>query len=119
MKFSKTEFDGKTKKANNFSLYDSDDEDQARNFQSHAPSQAAPINTYAATTSMQQFTKAASPHNKIEVAPAPLLGNQGPVVLDKFGNFRRVVDPAATTVQPQSESRRSRSKGRRSRSDSR
>lgn len=112
MKFSKTETDAKTKKAKNFSLYDSDDEDQTRNFQSHAPpSQVASTNPYATTS------KAPSP-KLVEIAPAPIV-NQGPVVLDKFGNFRRVVEPTTAPVQNPPDTRRSRSKGRRSRSDSR
>lgn len=115
MKFSKTETDAKSKKAN-LSLYDSDDEDQARNFHGHAPSQVAQ-NPYGAASSMPAYAKAQSP-KPVEIAPAPVLVNQGPVVLDKFGNFRRVVEPTAIPVQNPSDSRRSRSK-RRSRSDSR
>jgi hypothetical protein len=118
MKFSKSESDGKPKKANNFSLYDSDDEDQARNFQANAPGQVIP--PYAAVSTMPAYASNKAPSPKpIETAPSvPVIVNQGPVVLDKFGNFRRVVEPTAT-VPNLPDTRRSRSKGRRSRSDSR
>lgn len=120
MKFSKTEGDGKSKKTN-FSLYDSDDEDQVRNFQAHAPSQSvtAALNAYGNLASTSA-SKAAAESTIPDMVPAPLILNQGPIVLDKFGNFRRVEQPAMP-VQSLPESRRSRSKGRRSRtrSDSR
>lgn len=114
MKFSKTEGDAKSKKTN-FSLYDSDDEDQQRNFQAHAPSQSvtAALNAYGNLASSSASKAAAE---MPEMAPAPIILNQGPIVLDKFGNFRRVEQPALP-VPPQ-EMRRSRSKGRRSRSRS-
>lgn len=117
MKFSKTEGDAKSKKPN-FSLYDSDDEDQVRNFQAHAPSQSvtAALNAYG---NLANASKAAAESALPEIVPAPIIVNQGPIVLDKFGNFRRVEQPPMPVQSPpESSSRRSRSKGRRSRSRS-
>lgn len=65
MKFSKSESDAKPKKANDFSLYDSDDEDQARNFQAHAPSQVAPSNLYSSSSA--SFGKAPSPRGNFNL----------------------------------------------------
>lgn len=94
MKFSKSESDAKPKKANNFNLYDSEDDEQTKNqVRNAAPSQI--VIPYTVTSTM---TKAASPKPEVIVSAPPLIPNQGAVVLDKFGNFRRVaVEP--TVVQ--------------------
>lgn len=132
MKFAKDERQGEAKQKipGKFGFgYESEDEDQARNFQSHAPTQTSYA---AASTSGMYETKISKqrspPHKpKLEVAPVPVpLVNKGPVVLDKFGNFR-LADPAGSTqpprpLEPTSSTRRSRSRSRRrsrSRSNSR
>lgn len=133
MKFAKDERQGdaKQKIPGKFGFgYESEEEDQARNFQSHAPAQtsyAAPSTSgmYDIKTNSKQRSPPAKP--KMEVAPVPVpLVNKGPVVLDKFGNFR-LADPAGSTapprpLEPTSSTRRSRSRSRRrsrSRSNSR
>lgn len=123
MKFSKDERQGDTKKpTKGFSLYDSDDEDITRNFQSNPPSQATlnfPLGTSSSATS-SVLDKKKSPAKEVSVQN-PVLVNKGPVVLDKFGNFR-LAEPPQQTVPKASEgstNRRSRSRRTRSRSDSR
>lgn len=118
MKFAKTE-DVKSKKASNFNLYDSDDEETIRNFTSNAPNQTAAImNAYSSLMPSTSSKGTEQTIPEMVPAPNPALMNQGPIVLDKFGNFRRVEpQPAPVVVSPQ-DSRRSRSKGRRSRTRS-
>lgn len=79
MKFSKDER-GETKKSQtikNFSLYESDDEDQARNFQGHAPAQTT-TSTYGGP-STSNVDKKRSP-TKQEIATVSIIP-KGPVVL--------------------------------------
>lgn len=129
MKFAKDERQGDTKQRpsgkQQFGFnYESDEEDQARNFQGHPNSQ------YGASSSSATYEKkkprSPPPKPKLEVAPVPVpIINKGPVVLDKFGNFR-LADPQQLTGPPKpleamSSTRRSRSRSHRrgSRSNSR
>lgn len=130
MKFAKDERQGdaKQKMPGKFGFgYESEEDEQSRNFQNQAP----PQTIYAAPSTSGLYDiksiKARSPpmKPKMEVAPVPVpIVNKGPVVLDKFGNFR-LADPGASTapprpLEPTSSTRRSRSRSRRrSRSDSR
>jgi hypothetical protein len=118
MKFSKDERQGDAKKqTKNFSLYESDEEDQTRNFQAHPPAQPG-FGIIASTSTASYSDKKRSPV-KQELPPAPPLVSKGPVVLDKFGNFRLAEVPQ--TIKPSdtgSSSKRSRSRSRRSRSRS-
>lgn len=116
MKFSKDERQGDKKgPTKGFSLYESEDEDQARNYQSHPTAQST---SYAiASTSNMTSDKKRTPPKDIQT-PNPII-NKGPVVLDKFGNFRLAEPPQALPKPAESHSRRSRSRRSRSRSDSR
>lgn len=101
--------------------YESEEEDQVRNFQGHAAQSTA-----ASTSGFYDKNKKRSPppKPKLEVAPVPVpIINKGPVVLDKFGNFR-LADPGVVAppkpLEPTSSTRRSRSRSRsRRRDDSR
>jgi len=132
MKFSKDErqIDGKQKsqtKQQFGGFGESEDEEQARNFQSHAPATATNASALigAAGTSgyIDKAKKARSPPKPKEIpimipqAPVPLLVSKGPVVLDKFGNFR-LADPAPFVPKLRSRSK-SRRRDSRSRSYSR
>lgn len=132
MKFAKDERQADTKQRGSkqqFGFnYESDEEDQARNFQSQAP--ATTTSNYGAGTSgSYDKNKKRSPPPKpkpeyIAIPPAPIhMIPKGPVVLDKFGNFR-LADPGVIAppkpLEPTSSTRRSRSRdGRRTRSNSR
>lgn len=131
MKFAKDERQGdaKQKIPGKFGFgYESEEEEQTRSFQSQVPPQT--IYPAPSTSGMYDIksikTRSPPMKPKMEVAPvpAPILVNKGPVVLDKFGNFR-LADPGASTapprpLEPTSSTRRSRSRSRRrSRSDSR
>lgn len=98
--------------------YESDEEDQTRNFQSQAP----PISSYGAASTSTGYDKnrkqrSPIPKPKVELPPVPQLPliPKGPVVLDKFGNFR-LADPAQAApprpLEPTSSTRRSRSNSR-------
>lgn len=114
MKFSKDERQGDPKRpTKSFSLYESDEEDQTRNFQSHPQSSGFTTIASASTTSNLGDSKKRSPSKDAPVAN-PVV--KGAVVLDKFGNFRLAELPKQ--VEPTT-SRRSRSRRSRSRSDSR
>lgn len=129
MKFAKDERQADTKQRTGkqqFGFnYESDEDDQARGFQSQAP---ATTSNYGASTSglydknKKQRSPPAKP--KLEVAPVPIhIIPKGPVVLDKFGNFR-LADPGVAAppkpLEPTSSTRRSRSRSRsRRRSNSR
>jgi hypothetical protein len=120
MKFSKDERQGDAKKqTKNFTLYESDDEEQTRNFQGgHQSGFGLAASTSTTTTNF--VDKKRSPAKQSEV-PAPLIPkDRGPVVLDKFGNFRLAEVPQTMPkpVETSSSSRRSRSRSRRSRSRS-
>lgn len=101
--------------------YESDEEDQSKNSQAH-PAQST---SAASTSGFYDKNKKRSPPPKpkmMEMPPAPLpMIPKGPVVLDKFGNFR-LADPVAAAppkpLEPTSSTRRSRSRSRR-RDDSR
>lgn len=99
--------------------YESDEEDQTRNHQSQAPASS----TYGAastSTGYDKNKKQRSPASKPKVealpppAPLPVIPAyaKGPVVLDKFGNFR-LADPVQAApprpLEPTSSTRRSRS----------
>lgn len=129
MKFAKDERQVETKQRTSkqqFGFnYESDEEEQARNFQSQAP--ATSTSSYGASTSglydknKKQRSPPAKP--KLEVAPVPVhIIPKGPVVLDKFGNFR-LADPGIAAppkpLEPTSSTRRSRSRSRRRSSRSR
>lgn len=125
MKFSKDERQGDKKQAKNFSLYESDEEDQTRNFQSHPQAQAA---VAAAAAAAANFSGIASTSGAFgsgdkkrspakEVAPVPIIPKAA-VVLDKFGNFRLAEMPQSIQKPENSSARRSRSRSRRSRSRS-
>lgn len=100
--------------------YESDEEDQARNFQSHAP---ATTTSYGAASTSGLYDKnkrqrSPIPKPKLEIPQIqiPLTINpipKGPVVLDKFGNFR-LADPGQQAppkpLEPTSSTRRSRSR---------
>ena len=118
MKFSKDERQGDKKgPTKGFSLYESDDDDQARNYQSHPVVVAASTSYAIASTSSTSDKKRSSPVKDIPT-PNPII-NKGPVVLDKFGNFRLAEPPQALPKPAESSNRRSRSRRSRSRSDSR
>lgn len=128
MKFAKDERQADTKQRpgkQQFGFnYESDEEDQARSFQSQAPATAT--SSYGASTSglydkKKQRSPPAKP--KLEVVPVPMhTVPKGPVVLDKFGNFR-LADPGIVAppkpLEPTSSTRRSRSRSRRRSSRSR
>jgi hypothetical protein len=130
MKFAKDERqgDGKTKvpAKNQFGFnYESDDDDQAKTFQEHPTGQS--LSYGAASTSGfydKNKRKSSPPKPKVEPPPMALpLIPKGPVVLDKFGNFR-LADPGALIcppkpLEPTSSTRRSRSRSRRRSSRSR
>lgn len=98
--------------------YESDEEDQTRNYQSQAPTSS----TYGAastSTGYDKNKKQQSPASKpkVEALPPPaalpvIPYAKGPVVLDKFGNFR-LADPVQAAppkpLEPTSSTRRSRS----------
>lgn len=128
MKFAKDDTKQKPSAKNQFGFaYESDEEDATRNFQAKAP---APTTSYSAASSSGIYDKnkqiSIQPKPKIEYPQVQLpLIPKGPVVLDKFGNFR-LADPGASTappkpLEPTSSTRRSRSRSRRrgSRSSSR
>ena len=125
MKFAKDERQGDSKQRGSgkqqFGFnYESDEDEQARNFQAH-PVQS----TSAASTSGfydKNKKRSPPPKPKLEIPPVALpIIPKGPVVLDKFGNFR-LADPVAAAppkpLEPTSSTRRSRSRSRR-RDDSR
>lgn len=133
MKFAKDErqIDTKQKIPGKFGFnYESEEEDQARNFQSQAPVQSSYPATSTSGLYESKSKQRSPPHKpKMEVVPVPapvLMVNKGPVVLDKFGNFR-LADPTANTgpprpLEPTTSTRRSCSRSHRrsrSRSDSR
>lgn len=100
--------------------YESDEEEQARNVQA-APS------TYGMPGTSSQYDKVSKqksppPKPKVEIPQIHIpLVSKGPVVLDKFGNFR-LADPVQALppkpLEPTSSTRRSRSPRRRTRSRS-
>lgn len=131
MKFAKDERqgDGKSKvpNKNQFGFsYDSDDDEQARNFQGNPSGQSS----YGAASTSGLYDKnkrkSSPPKPKVELPPVTNHAiPKGPVVLDKFGNFR-LADPVQALppkpLEPTSSTRRSRSRSRRrsrSRSNSR
>lgn len=117
MKFSKDERQGDKKgPTKGFSLYESDDEDQTRSYQSHPTAQST-TSFPVASTSNTSSDKKRSPVKEVP-APNPII-NKGPVVLDKFGNFRLAEPPQALPKPAETSNRRSRSRRSRSRSDSR
>lgn len=121
MKFAK---DDTKQRKNQFGFaYESDDEDQARNIQAAAP---APTSYGMPGTSSQyekvNKQKSPPPKPKLEFPQHHIpLVSKGPVVLDKFGNFR-LADPVQALppkpLEPTSSTRRSRSPRRRTRSRS-
>lgn len=133
MKFAKDErqTEGKPKAAGKFGFgYESDEEDQLRSFQANPVAQAQ---AYAQAGSSGLYEKNKKAHRSsppkpkpAELPPAPLpIVPKGPVVLDKFGNFR-LADPGQIAppkpLEAMSSTRRSRSRSRRrsrSRSNSR
>lgn len=131
MKFAKDERQGDSKQRpsgkQQFGFnYESDEEDQARNFQGHPSSQSMYGASSSSATYEKKKPRSPPPKPKLEVAPVPVpIINKGPVVLDKFGNFR-LADPQQLTGPPKpleamSSTRRSRSRSHRrgSRSNSR
>jgi hypothetical protein len=129
MKFAKDErqIDTKPKIPVKFGFnYESDEEDQTRNLQAQAPVQVSYTSTSTSGLyNIQSKPRSPPPKPKVEPVPAPVpIVNKGPVVLDKFGNFR-LADPVASAMpprplEPTSSTRRSRSRSRRrSRSRSR
>jgi hypothetical protein len=128
MKFAKDErqVDPKQKSKQQIGFgYESDEEDQSRTFQGHAPTQSINYNAPSTSTydknKKQRSPERAKPKQEVPPLPPALLVSKGPVVLDKFGNFR-LADPGALPKPPELP-KRSRSKSRRrdsrSRSDSR
>lgn len=129
MKFAKDERQGDSKQKgpakNQFGFnYESDEEDHARNFQGQALPQASSSYGAASTSGMyEKNIKKPIPPPKVELPPAPLpIIPKGPVVLDKFGNFR-LADPGQIMppkpLEAMSSTRRSRSRSRRRSSRSR
>lgn len=116
MKFSKDERQGDKKgPTKGFSLYESDDEDQTRNYQGHPAAQSTSF--AVASSSNMTSDKKRSPLKDIPT-PNPII-NKSPAVLDKFGNFRLAEPPQALPKPAETSNRRSRSRRSRSRSDSR
>lgn len=123
MKFSKDDTKQKPTGKNQFGFaYESDEEDQIRNIQS-----AAQTSSYGMPSTSSQYDKAKKqksppPKPKVEIPQIQVpLVSKGPVVLDKFGNFR-LADPGQNMppkpLEPTSSTRRSRSPRRRTRSRS-
>lgn len=123
MKFAKDDTKQKPPGKNQFGFaYESDEEDQIRNVQS-----AAQTSAYGMPSTSSQYDKAKKqksppPKPKVEIPQIQVpLVSKGPVVLDKFGNFR-LADPGQNMppkpLEPTSSTRRSRSPRRRTRSRS-
>lgn len=123
MKFAKDERQGDSKQKSQTKQqfgfnYESEEEDQAKKFQIHAP---VPTTIYgaASTSGYDKARKVRSPipKPKLEVAPIPTMNPipKGQVVLDKFGNFR-LADPVQAAppkpLEAMSSTRRSRSNSR-------
>lgn len=132
MKFAKDERQGETKQKasgkQQFGFnYESDEEELPKAFQSHVPMPTTSYSVAASSSVLYDKNKRTliqPPKPKLEVAPAPTpIIPKGPVVLDKFGNFRLadpVQPPPPRPLEPTSSTRRSRSRSRRrSRSNSR
>lgn len=128
MKFAKDErqVDSKQKGTgkNQFGFnYESDEEDHSRAFQGLPPASSS----YGAASTSGMYDKnpkkAPIPPPKVELPPVPNpIISKGPVVLDKFGNFR-LADPGQIMppkpLEAMSSTRRSRSRSRRRGSRSR
>lgn len=118
MKFAKDERQGDSKQKvpgkQQFGFnYESDEEEQTRNFHSH-PAQST------STAYEKKKEKSPPPKPKLEVPPVQMPIPKGPVVLDKFGNFRlAMIEPVVSAppkpMEPTSSTRRSRSRSRSSR----
>lgn len=126
MKFAKDDTKQRPPAKNQFGFaYESDEDEAAKNFQVKAVAAPTAIYGAASTSGMYDKYKQKSPipKPKIEIPQVQLpLIPKGPVVLDKFGNFR-LADPGALgppkPLEPTSSTRRSRSRSRRRSSRSR
>lgn len=125
MKFAKDERQGDPKQKaqgkQQFGFnYESDEEDQVRNFQGQVQAHAGSYPAASTSGLYDKIKKQRSPppKPKLEVAPVPApIVPKGPVVLDKFGNFRLAELPGQIVLppkplEPTSSTRRSRSNSR-------
>lgn len=132
MKFAKDERQGDTKQKatgkQQFGFnYESDEEELPKPFQAHVPIPTTSYSVSASSSGLYDKNKRTIvqpiiPKYEITPASTPII-SKGPVVLDKFGNFRLadpVQPPPPRPLEPTSSTRRSRSRSRRrSRSNSR
>lgn len=132
MKFAKDERQGDSKQKapgkQQFGFnYESEEEEVPKAYQAHVPIPTTSYSVSATSSGLYDKNKrTVIPPSKPKLDMTPVtvpIINKGPVVLDKFGNFRLadpVQPPPPRPLEPTSSTRRSRSRSRRrSRSNSR